>query len=166
MPDIIFKLCDNFKVSNLVCSCCRKDKRSKEDEIEFELVSNEEKKYHNLIPANDKYIYLKILDTTEIIAVGGELLSIFNLTSKDLINMKTDEITKCKDFFNDYLTPLIRSCIDDGEAYEFDFSTNIHSHIFTCSLYPCSIPEKINSVDIVIRYSKKEINNKDIKVIN
>ena len=164
MPDIVFKICEELKISNLNCVCCKK--KIKNSNLRFSLISNEEKKYTNLIPNNKEYIFLKILENREIIAVSGDLINQFGLKPKDLLTKKIQEIEKCKELINDYIGELFDSCLEEGEAYEFDFSTNIHSNIFTCSMYPCSIPGRISSVDVVIRYSKEEINLNNIKIIN
>ena len=41
--------------------------------------------------------------------------------------------------------------IKKGEAYQFLFNTTQDENPLVCSLYPCSIPGSISSVDIVVR---------------
>lgn len=142
-----FKLCDNFKINRLNC-CTKGDTLTAED---FTLIKTKHKKYNNLVPSNHDYIFLKVLDNGEIISVVGKLLPYFGLKSKDLLGKPLNKITKCQPLFNDYIEPLFLACMEKNSAYQFDFE--LKGQKFSCSLFPCSIPVDITSVDIVIRPS-------------
>ena len=148
MPLMEIKLCDNFKINKLVC--CIKNKEVL-TEADFKLIKTKHKKYKQLVPKHTDYIFLKILDTGEIISVVGKLLSFFNLKSKHLLHKFINDIDKCSSLFSEFISPLFDSCLEKNLAYQFDFE--LKNKRFSCSLYPCSIPDEITSVDIVIRYS-------------
>lgn len=155
MPYVEIKLCDNFKISKL--TCCPKKSSSFTDE-DFKLIKAKQKKYHNLIPRKEDYIFLKVLYSGEIIAAVGKLLDAFHLKKEDLINKNLEDVSKCQVLFSDYIEPLFYSCLEKELAYQFDFK--IKQKHYSCSIYPCSIPEEISSVDIVIRPSHNtEIEN-------
>lgn len=165
MPCLEFKLCENFKISKIICSC----KKTPEPivETDLKLIKTGHKKYKELVPKSKKYIYLKILDTGEIISVIGKLITFFNLKTKDLLHKKLGDIEKCSILFSDFISPLFDSCVEKNLAYQFDFE--LKKKRFSCSLYPCQIPEEedilISSVDIVIRYSHNIISTDTNKFI-
>lgn len=148
MSCIEIKLCDSFKISKLSCFPKQSCSFSEQD---FKLIKTKQKKYTNLIPKKEDYIFLKVLHGGEIISAVGKLLNLFKLKQQDLINKNLEDVSKCQVLFSDYIEPLFYSCLDNGVAYQFDFK--IKNKYFSCSLYPCSLPDEISSVDIVIRPS-------------
>lgn len=164
MPDIVFKCCDNFNVKKIFFSCKGRKKKQKKKECKrcnvlFDLVDSTPKKYNNLVP-QENYLYLKVLRTGKIIAISGDYLEEFNLTKKDLFHKKLDNIKCCKELFDDYVYPLFEECLNNSESYQFNFKSDQKNTIYSCSLYPCFIPEKVASVDIVFRHSHQRINKK------
>ena len=111
------------------------------------------------MPRNYDYIFLKVLDTSQIISATGKLLNFFNLKDKDLIGKKLEEVKKCQPLFADYIEPLFNSCLENNLAYQFDFE--VREKKFSCTLYPCPIPQDIVSIDIVIRPSHNYLTTKE-----
>jgi len=158
---IVCNICENFNISKLNC-ICRKNKEDDHicpNEIEFDLIKSEKKRYSELIPNEDNYLYLKIIKNETIIALSGETFLELPFEEKDVINKKLSEIKIYPVFFIDYIRPLFLTSMEKGEAYQFDFRTNITERLLTCSIYPCSMPGAISSCDIVIRYSHQVLNS-------
>ena len=130
MPTVNFSICQNFKISNLIFKCSKEEERS----LEFVLVDQQDKHYTfpNLIPESNNYLFLKIDRFEKIISVEGEYIKLFKMKKKDLLNKNLYDIR-------------------NGEAYQFSFKINKDDSDLVCSIYPCYIPGKTSSVDIVIR---------------
>ena len=148
-----FKLCDKFEIKKNIC-CIKKTTHLSESD--FKLIKTKHKKYQKLVPAYHDYIFLKVLDNQEIISAVGDLLKFFKLKEKDLVGKLLNDVTKCQILFNDFILPLFESCLENNSAYQFDFE--VSNRKFSCSLYPCYIPDDIASVDIVIRHSHHALN--------
>ena len=148
--------CKSIKINKL--NFCIKSK-SKLNEEEFKLIKSKHRKYKKLVPSNNEYMFLKVLDNGMIISAVGELLKFFQLKTKDLVNKYISDLEKCQVFFDDFICPLFYSCLENKTAYQFDFE--IKNKKFSCSLYPCPIPEEILSIDIVIRPSTNHISDKN-----
>lgn len=155
-PCLEFKLCEKFEIKKISCCMRKKEILTEED---FKLIKTKHKKYQKLIPKNHEYLFLKVLDSGYIISSVGELLNFFKLKPKDLNNKSLEEVSKCQPLFNDFIQPLFESCLEKEQAYQFDFE--VKNKKFSCSLYPCYIPDDIASVDIVIRPSHHAILNKN-----
>ena len=151
MSMVNIKCCDTFSVSKVFFSC--KKRENDNEELTFELIESPHKKFEDLIPSSQDYLYLKILKNKKIISVDGNYIKNLLLTKEDLINKKLDSINKCSELFGEYILPLFETSIKNGEAYQFDFKNNNENRIMACSIYPCSIPGAITSVDVVIRNS-------------
>ena len=151
MSMVNIKCCDTFSISKIFFSC--KKKEIDTNELTFELIESPHKKFDDLILSNQDYLYLKILKNKKIISVEGNYIKKLFMTKEDLLNKKLDSINKCSELFGEYILPLFETSIENGEAYQFDFKTSIENKIMACSLYPCSIPGAIASVDVVIRNS-------------
>lgn len=154
-----FKFCDKFEIKKI--TFCSK-KTNQINEYDFKLVKANHKKYASLIPRNNNYIFFKVLVTKEIISVNGNLMSFFSFKEKDFKGKTLGEIKKYQMLFTDFIEPLFDSCLEKDSAYQFDFE--LKNKKFSCSLYPCYIPNSsIASVDIIIRYSQHSIitKNKD-----
>jgi transcriptional regulator with PAS, ATPase and Fis domain len=149
MPTVNFSICQNFKISNLIFKCSKEEERS----LEFVLVDQQDKHYAfpNLIPESNNYLFLKIDRFEKIISVEGEYIKMFKMKKKDLLNKNLYDIRKNKVFFLDFIKPLYLTAIRNGEAYQFSFKINREESDLVCSIYPCYIPGKTSSVDIVIR---------------
>lgn len=159
---VTFNCCAEFKISDFACYCIRRNRKDKK-EITFDLIHSEPKKYDNLIPANEDYIYFKILNNNKIISFEGENFKEMPLKKNDVIGKKIEEIKKYPDFFMDYLLPLFISSVKEKEAYQIYFSTSINSRMLTCNIYPCSIPGIVSSCDVVIRYAHHVFSNDTLK---
>jgi hypothetical protein len=153
---IVCNICENFNISKLVCSC----KNNKEndniihsDEVEFSLLHSEKRKFDDLIPSNDNYLFFKINKDETIISASGDAFIEMPLTEEEILNIKLKNIKVYTIFFQDYVRPLFLNSIEKGEAYQFQFKTNITDKKLICSIYPCSMPGTISSCDIVIRYN-------------
>lgn len=156
---IVCNICENFNISKLNCNC-RKNNEPEHicpHEVEFELIKSEQKRYSELIPTDDNYLYLKIIKNETVIALSGETFLEMPFEESDILNKKISEIKIYPVFFIDYIKPLFLTSMEKGEAYQFDFRTNITERLLTCSLYPCSMPGAISSCDIVIRYAHQAI---------
>jgi len=152
---IVCNICENFKISKLICNC----KNNKEEdiiqseEIEFSLLPSDKRKFDDLIPTNDNYLFFKINKDETIISASGEAFLEMPFVEEDILNKKLRYIEIYPIFFQDYIRPLFLNSIKKGEAYQFDFKTNITNKKLICSIYPCSMPGIISSCDIVIRYN-------------
>jgi hypothetical protein len=162
MPCIKVNICPNFKIGKIKFNFCT-EKKEQFTEADFKLIKTKHKKYKQLVPKNNNYIYLKVLDTGEIISVIGHLLPFFNLKSIHLLKKHLNDIDKCAALFSEFIHPLYESCLEKNLAYQFDFE--LKTKRFSCSLYPCSVAEEITSVDIVIRYSHNVLTNDTSKFI-
>ena len=60
MSMINVKCCDTFSISKVFLSCKRKEPDN--NELTFELIESSHKKFDDLIPSNQDYLYLKILN--------------------------------------------------------------------------------------------------------
>ena len=156
MTCVEFKICDNFKIGKIKFNFCG-GKKEQFTEADFKLIKTKHKKYKQLVPKNNNYIYLKVLDTGEIISILGGLLPFFNLKSKYLLKKQLGAVDKCTVLFSEFISPLYESCLEKNLAYQFDFE--LKNKRFSCSLYPCSIGDEITSVDIAIRYSHNILTN-------
>jgi len=156
MPLCEIKLCDSFKINRIFC-CSKKNKVLSEDD--FKLIKTKHKKYKKLVPKNYDYIFLKVLDDSKIISATGKLMSFFTLKEKDLLDKKLEDVKKCQPLFSEYIEPLFNSCLENNLAYQFDFE--VKEKKFSCSLYPCHIPNDIVSIDIVIRPSHNYMTNRE-----
>lgn len=156
---IVCNICENFKISKLICNC--KDNREEDyigsKDIEFYLLHSEQIKFNDLIPNNEIYLYFKIIKDETIISFAGESFIEIPLQEDDLLNKKLTDIKIYPVFFQDYIRPLFFNSIEKGEAYQFEFKTNMTERKLSCNLYPCSIPGMVSSCDIVIRYSHRII---------
>lgn len=151
-----FKLCEKFEIKKNIC-CIKKSETLTESD--FKLIKTKHKKYPKLVPSHHDYIFLKVLNNHEIISVVGDLLKFFKLKTKDLMGKTLDSVSKCQPLFSDFILPLFESCLTNVSAYQFDFE--VLNKKFSCSLYPCYIPDDIASVDIVIRPSHHTLTNKN-----
>lgn len=151
-------LCQEFNLFTKFINCCRKNKDNNSEE-DFRLIKTIPKKYIELVPRYHDYIYLKILKSGKIISVSGGLLKFFNLKTKDLLNINLNEIRKCTILFEEYIGPLFESCLEKNISYQFIFK--FKKKIFSCSLYPCWVPDKLCSIDIVMRPYQNTINNNE-----
>lgn len=151
-----FKICDSLKINKIFCCTKNNIPLSEED---FKLIKTKQKKYKKLVPRNYDYIFFKVLDTGQIISVSGKLMNFFDLKEKDILYKNLEEVKKCQPLFCEYIEPLFYSCLENNLAYQFDFE--IKERKFSCSLYPCPIPNDIVSIDIVIRPSHNYLTNKD-----
>jgi hypothetical protein len=116
---------------------------------DFELLKTNKKKFNNLVPSHDEYLFIKILNDGRIISIVGGLGKFFSMNSKNFLNKKLSDVKKNHILFNDFIEPLFNACIPEASAYQFDFMTKDKK--FSCSLYPCLMPGELSSVDIVIR---------------
>lgn len=157
---IVCNICENFNISKFNCNCRRSSEPEHicPNEVEFELIKTDQTKYSDLIPNGDNYLYLKIIKNETIIALSGETFLEMPIQEEDIVGKKLTELKIYPVFFMDYIRPLFLNSLDKGEAYQFDFRTNITERLLTCSIYPCSMPGSISSSDIVIRYAHKAIN--------
>lgn len=149
MPSINFSLCQNFKLSNFIFNCSG----NRNSPLEFKLINQNDKHYTfpNLIPESNNYLFLKIDRFEKIISVEGEYIKLFKMKKKDLLDKFLYQVEKNKIFFLDFIKPLYLQAIRDGEAYQFSFRITPEESDLVCSIYPCYIPDKTSSVDIVIR---------------
>ena len=76
-----------------------------------------------------------------------------------LLNINLNEIRKCTILFEEYIGPLFESCLEKNISYQFIFK--FKKKIFSCSLYPCWVPDKLCSIDIVMRPYQNTINNNE-----
>jgi len=160
MPNFNISLCHNFKISKVFCNCTGKNK---EDDLQFELIKQEENLgFHNLIPESNNYLYMKADKYEKIIAIEGEYLKKFKMKKKEILNKYLFEIRKNKIFFLDFIKPLLEMALEKGEAYQFMFKISTEQQSLVCSLYPCYIPDKVTSVDIVIRSPQAIKNGKNL----
>lgn len=157
---IVCNICENFKISKLVCNCKNnkeEDEVIQSEEIEFSLLTSDKRKFDNLIPNNDNYLFFKINKDETVISAAGEAFLEMPLVEEDILNKKLKYIEIYPIFFQDYIRPLFLNSIEKGEAYQFDFKTNITEKKLICSIYPCSMPGVISSCDVVIRYNHDTI---------
>jgi hypothetical protein len=155
-------LCQSFSIGSFSCSSKKNAERDSDeefspDDVEFELIDSDQKKFEDLIPANENYLYMKILHNGKIISVSGSSLKEIPLEENDILEKNIDDIDIYKNLFLDYIKPLYEHALKKGEAYQFFFKTNMSETLIACSIYPCSIPKHITSVDVVIRYAHKSI---------
>lgn len=145
-----FKLCDNFRISRLIFNC--NGRRNTED-LEFHLLNQDEKKYSfsNILPESNNYLYLKIDKNGKVISIEGDYMKKFKLKRQKIIKKYLEEIDTVPQFFIDFVKPLQEMSIEKGEAYQFLFNSNHDENPLVCSLYPCSIPGHVSSVDVVVR---------------
>lgn len=159
--------CDNLNINSLSCRCS-KNQLEEEDVtrhgiITFTLVNIEQRKFNNLIPDNENYIYMKILSNEVIFNASSKPFIEMPLESNEIVGKKILEVEKYPILFADYIRPLFLASIENGKSFQFTFHTNINDRLLSCNMYPCSIPLKnINSCDIVIRYSHHGITGNDI----
>lgn len=160
---VVCNICENFKISKLACICKNnkeEDEISPSTEIEFYLLAGGDKrKFNDLIPSNDNYLFFKINNDETVISISGESFIEMPLNKEDILNKKLKNIEIYHIFFQDYIRPLFLNSIIKGEAYQFDFKTNITSKKMSCCIYPCSIPGMISSCDVVIRYNHDTIDH-------
>lgn len=164
MP-IVFNICQNFKIGKLICNCKSNNEHDTINprDVDFELIKSNQIKFDNLIPSNDDYLFFKINSDETIISVAGNGFEEMPLKNEDILNKKLKHLTIYKIFFQDYIRPLFMDSINKGEAFQFEFLTNITDRKFICSLYPCSMPNVISSCDVVIRHNHGSIGRDDIR---
>lgn len=160
--------CDNLSINSLSCRCSKGQKEDDEDfiyhgRIGFTLVNIEQTKFNDFLPANENYIYFKILCDENILTSSIKQFDELPLEESDIVGKKLMDIKKYSELFADYIRPLFLASINNGKSFQFTFHTNLSDRLLSCNLYPCSIPPKIiNSCDIVIRYSHHGITGNDI----
>jgi len=157
---LICNICENFNISKLVCNC--KNKREIDDnitssDVEFSLLKSEKRKFSELIPNNDSYLFFKIDKDEIIISASCNNLLEMPMLEEDILGKKILDIDIYTIFFQEYIRPLFLNSMEKGEAYQFEFKTNITDKKLVCSIYPCSIPGMISSCDVVIRYNHDTI---------
>lgn len=160
--------CDNLNINSLSCKCSKNEIEEDEDfiyqgRITFTLVNIEQRKFNDLIPDNENYIYMKILSNEVIFNASSKPFIEMPLEINEVIGKKILEVEKYPVLFADYIRPLFLASINNGKSFQFTFHTNINDRLLSCNMYPCSMPPKnINSCDIVIRYSHHGITGNDI----
>lgn len=152
-----FKFCDNFKISRLIFNCNRGSYET--DELEFHLLKQKGDQYAftSMLPESNNYLYLKVDELGKIISIEGDYTTRFGIKRKHFIRTYLEEAPYLTEFFIDFIKPLHDRSINKGEAYQFLFNTSQDENPLVCSLYPCSIPGNISSVDIVIRQPQNVI---------
>ena len=147
-----FKCCENFKISKLIFNCTS-SRDSRNEELEFHLLKQENKQYSfsSMLPESDNYLYLKIDKNGKIISVTGDYMKKFKMRKKDFYKKNLDEVEFMTQFFIDFLKPLHELAIEKGEAYQFLFNISNDENPMVCSIYPCYIPNLVSSVDVVVR---------------
>ena len=146
-----FKFCDNFKISRLIFNCNRGSYNT--DELEFHLLNQGVKQYSftSMLPKSNNYLYMKVDQNGKIISIEGDYMTKFKIKRKNFIGLYLEETTQLVDFFIDFIKPLHEKSINSGEAYQFLFNTSHDDNPLVCSLYPCSVPGFISSLDVVVR---------------
>jgi hypothetical protein len=104
-----------------------------------------------MLPESTNYLYLKVDEFGKIISIEGDYMNKFGIKRKNFIGTYLEEAYQLTEFFIDFIKPLQEMSIKKGEAYQFLFNTSQDENPLVCSLYPCSIPGSISSVDIVVR---------------
>lgn len=158
MPNMNFNCCESINISSINFNCGRESG----EEIEFNLINQESKQYKfdNLLPDNDKYLYIKILKNGKVICLEGGLIKVFHMKKKDILDVYLKDIKTQKEFFLDFISPLFEISIEKGDSFQFMFTNSKIEEELVCSIYPCCIPgDKITSIDIVVRSPKNKILN-------
>lgn len=110
-------------------------------------------KFKNLVPANEEYMYLKVLSNGKIlISKGNYIKTIFKL--KNLVNKNIYDIKR--EFFNDYLNALLDKVKEEHSAYQFNFQYREDITLYSCSIYPCMVYDECKSFDVIIRKNSKD----------
>lgn len=115
--------------------------------------------YHfkDLIPNDNNYMYLKILNNGKIFFAKGKFIkSMFGL--RKLEKYHIDDVKH--EFFKEYLYILLNKVRKENSAYQFNFQYKSDIILYSCSIYPCLINEKCKSFDIIIR--QNNVNTNDI----
>ena len=107
--------------------------------------------FDSLLPNHNEYIYLKIKSAGEIIAAEGDFMNDLGMTRADFIGYHLNSIEKNRELFGEYIYPLFIRSIENGSVYQFCFRIDDTQRVVCCSLYPCTIPGAISSIDCVIR---------------
>ena len=115
------------------------------------LVETEQIQFENIIPGHMEYLYLKIIKDQTVLCVAGGLLDDFRMTSQDFLGISLCSVVKNQELFGGCICPLVRKALENGTAYQFCFKLGKKERLICCSIYPCSIPGSISSVDCVIR---------------
>lgn len=115
------------------------------------LIEMEQIHFETLLPSHNEYLYLKIKKNKNILCATGGLLDDLKMEKKDFIGVNLCEVKKNPQLFGDFICPLTTKSLETGTAYQFCFKLGSHERTICCSIYPCTIPGQISSIDCVIR---------------
>lgn len=115
------------------------------------LVENEQIHFESMLPNHTEFLYLKILNDKKILAIAGGLIGDLKMDKDDLIDKDVCSVEKNQELFADFICTLVSRSLENGTAYQFCFKIGSSGRILCCSIYPCSIPGFVSSVDCIIR---------------
>jgi len=155
--------CENINISKFNCFGRKTKDFSKEsDEKEIFLVKSKIVRFEKMIPENNPYLYLKIMKSGEIISCVGNFSKELGIKKRKIFGKIIDRIKTPNELFCSFICPLFKRSIETGESYQFCFKFGKKQKLICCSIYPCSIPGSISSVDCVIRPTVVEMDPGEI----
>ena len=121
------------------------------------LVESDHIKFDSLLPDHKDYILIKILRNEKIVSAEGDFMNDLGMEKSDFIENTLSSLAKNRELFGDFIFPLFKKINETGLMYQFCFKVDNNPRPMCCSLYPCSTPGLIASVDCVIRPARFEI---------